>query len=169
MHVRPTAENLTTWWSEVGDMQQRWLLDVQRRWRETRLVRTIVGYQLLVELPRPPRLVEWLLDDKLLPAYFGEGWEKMQNQVDALPAIGDFILAATMLQAFAASFLRSLKALILLASAAKAVRVRRRLRQERAADRISSAWRRRCRQLRAQRDLARLRWQQAVACIASDR
>ena len=168
LHVRPITENLNKWWSEVGDMQQRWLLDVQRRWRETRLVRTVVGYQRLVELPKPPRLVEWLLDDKLLPAYFGEGWEKVQNQVDALPAIGDFILAATMLQAFAASFLRSLKALILLASAAKAVRVRRRLRRERAANRISTAWRRHGRQLRAQRDLARLRWQQAVACIASD-
>ena len=169
VHVRPTTENLTKWWSDMGDLQQRWLLDVQRRWRETQLMRTVVGYQRLVELPKPPRLVEWLLEEKLLPAYFGEGWEKMQNQVDALPAIGDFILAATMLQAFAASFLRSLKALILLASAAKAVRVRRRVRRERAANRISAAWRRHCRQLRAQRDLSRLRWQQAVACIASDR
>ena len=66
-----------------------------------------------------------------------------------------------------ASFLRSLKAVVLLASAAKALRVRRRLRLERAAQRIAAAWRLTLRRRRAQRDVGRLRWQQAVAAVRS--
>ena len=88
--------------------------------------------------------------------------------LDALPQLGDIIHETWLLHAFLASTLRSAKALILFASAAKAIRVRRRLRREAAARRIGATWRRhvhrRSSSDAARRHVARLRWQHAAAC-----
>ena len=82
--------------------------------------------------------------------------------------LGDIIHETWLLHAFLASTLRSAKALILFASAAKAIRVRRRLRREAAARRIIAMWRRhvhrRSSSDAARRHVARLRWQHAAAC-----
>ena len=70
-----------------------------------------------------------------------------------------------LLHAFLASFFRSAKALILLASAAKAVRVRRRPRRERATRTLNDAyaWRHHAHRRSARRQLAWLRWQHQQA------
>ena len=136
---------------------------VQRAWRDTPLVRAVVGYQRLNELPPAPWPIQRLLDEQLLPAYFGEGLQALIFQIEVLPAIGDLILETMLLQAFVGSFVRSAKALILLASAAKALRVRRRLRHEHAARRIVRAWRQHARRRRASRQVARLRWHQTIS------
>ena len=46
---------------------------VQRAWRDTPLMRAVVGYQRLHDLPSAPWPIQKLIDEQLLPAYFGEG------------------------------------------------------------------------------------------------
>ena len=150
------------WRDTSAGCAQRWD-GVQRAWRDTPLMRAVVGYQRLNELPPAPWPIQWLLDEKLLPAYFGEGLQALIFRIEVLPAVGDVILETMLMQAFVGSFVRSAKALILLASAAKAIRVRRRLRHEQAAARIARAWRQHARRRRASRQVARLRWHQTIS------
>lgn len=161
-HHRPLHEKILN--DAASGCSRAWD-GVQRAWRDTPLMRAVVGYQRLTELPPAPWPIQWLLDEKLLPAYFGEGLQALVSRIEVLPAVGDLILNAMLMQAFFASFVRSAKALILLASAAKALRVRRRLRHERAARRIARAWRHFARRRRAWRQVARLRWQQTISCV----
>ena len=55
-------------------------------------MRAVVGYQRLNELPPPPKPIQWLLDEKLLPAYFGEGLQALVGRIEVLPTVGDIIL-----------------------------------------------------------------------------
>mmetsp|Transcript_45167 Transcript_45167/g.118536 ORF Transcript_45167/g.118536 Transcript_45167/m.118536 type:complete len:549 (-) Transcript_45167:96-1742(-) len=152
---------------EVGHQIALWWGHVQRKAREHTWMRIILGYQRLSALPPPPWPLDVLLDDALLPAYFGSGLEAVKRRLGVLPAIGDLILETVLLHAFLASFFRSAKAVILLASAAKAVRVRRRLRRERAARILTEAWRKYAHRCSARRQLARLRWQQTTTNLTS--
>jgi len=156
------ATGVTGVWRNTSAGWTQWWDGVQRAWRDTPLMRAVVGYQRLNELPPPPKPIQWLLDEKLLPAYFGEGLQALVGRIEVLPTVGDIILETMLMQAFVGSFVRSAKALILLASAAKAIRVRRRLRHEQAAGRIARAWRRHARRRRASRQVARLRWRRTV-------
>uniref|UniRef100_A0A7S4B5W6 Uncharacterized protein n=2 Tax=Chrysotila carterae TaxID=13221 RepID=A0A7S4B5W6_CHRCT len=85
---------------------------LRRKLAESRPVRTLVGYRRLKALPPPPTLLGWLLDEWILPAWLGTGQEAVVNFVKALPAIGDAILEAELLQAWFASFLASAKMLV---------------------------------------------------------
>ena len=78
---RNTTAGWTQWWDGV-----------QRAWRDTPLMRAVVGYQRLNELPPPPKPIQWLLDEKLLPAYFGEGLQALVGRIEVLPTVGDIIL-----------------------------------------------------------------------------
>ena len=50
------------------------------------------GYRRLSSLPPPPWPLTTLLDEAIVPAYFGYGVERLRNFVQVLPAIGDVIL-----------------------------------------------------------------------------
>ena len=159
------ATGVTGVWRDASSGCAAWWDGVQRAWRDTPLMRAVVGYQRLSDLPPAPWPIQWLLDEKLLPAYFGEGIQALIFRIEVLPAVGDVILETMLMQAFVGSFVRSAKALILLASAAKAIRVRRRLRHEQAAARIARAWRQHARRRRASRQVARLRWHQTISVV----
>ena len=59
----------------------------QRKLREHTLVRTIVGWQRFQQLPPPPWPIAWILDEALLPAYFGKGFDAIKKFIHVLPAV----------------------------------------------------------------------------------
>jgi len=134
---------------------RQWLVFLRRKLRENKAWRTVIGYRRLTALPPAPAPLQFLIDRALVPLIVGE--ETLANQLRVLPAVGDAILEAELLQAFAASFLASAKMWVLFASALKAARVRRRLRslrRQRAAQRIATGvmqWRIRTRVAALQR------------------
>lgn len=106
------------------------------RWiMRTPVSRAIAAVQRVRALPPPPRLLQPLLEEYVLPLVFarsfGSGRMAAVRLMQALPAIGDALWEVQIAQAFMMHFVASAKILVLLASSLHAARTRIRLRRRR--------------------------------------
>ena len=142
--------------------------DMRRRVGSWRAVRTVAAYRRVKQLPPPPGpWAQWLLEEWLLKPLIGPG---LKNAVHALPTIGAVLAEAELLEAFLRNFLSSAKMLVLLASAAKAARVRRRLRavrRQRATRTIARALRRALTRRAVARLASKHSWAQAATALSA--
>ena len=107
-----------------------------RRWfARSPMFRALAAVHRVRTLPPPPRLLQPLLDEYVVPLLlarsFGSGGMAAVRLVQALPDIGDALWEAQILQAFLAHFLASAKMCVLLASSFHAARTRVRLQRRR--------------------------------------
>ena len=107
-----------------------------RRWfARSPIFRALAAVHRVRTLPPPPRLLQPLLEEYVVPLMlarsFGSGGMAVVRLVQALPDIGDALWEAQILQAFLAHFLASAKMCLLLATSWHAARTRIRLQRRR--------------------------------------